>query len=119
MFTQIDHNLLKDPQHNKSWYRDSENGCDLFVWLDKHDQVIHFQLWHEEFLVEWELRRGLKTGQLDSSEGSFHNLQAASYHYHRTYLSEPLKKILQFVEPLHNNALENKLIFIRQILKNY
>ncbi len=117
MFTQIDKNLLKNPLENKSWFRDSENGCDLFIWLDEYGQIIHFQLWHEDFLVEWELNSGIKTGQLDSSEGSFHNLQSPSYHYHQTYLSEPVKKIRQFIEPAHTNELENKLIFIRYILK--
>lgn len=118
MFSQIDQNLLKNPQENKSWYRDAENGCDLFLWKDKHNQIIQFQLWHEEFLVEWHLKGGLKTGQLDSKEGSFQNIQAASYHYHRTYLGEPVQKILQFIDPEHDEDMKSVFHFIRQMLNN-
>lgn len=119
MFMQIDQNILKHPEQNNFWYRDAENGCDLFLWLDQHDQIQHFQLWHEEYLVEWDFRQGLKSGQLDPNEGSFHNLQARSYHYHRTYLSEPLHKILHIIESAHNTEIEGKLVFIRQILKYF
>lgn len=119
MFVQINQNILKNPQENKSWYRDSDNNCDLFIWLDQQNAFRRFQLWHDDFLVEWDACEGLKSGQLDAREGSFHNLQAPSYHYHQTYLKEPIHKMLQFLEPIENSELEQILNFVRQILKYF
>lgn len=98
MFSKIDPELLKDQEKNKTWYRDAENNCDLFVWEDSGLTITKFQLWYEDFLLEWDRNSGLRSGRLDPEVGSFRSYQSPSYKYYQEFVSKPLTKILLFLQ---------------------
>ena len=98
MFSKINPELLKDQEQNKTWYRDADNDCDLFVWENSGETITKFQLWYENFLLEWDIQSGLRSGRLDPEVGSFRSYQSPSYKYYQEFLFKPLNKILHFLQ---------------------
>ncbi len=82
MFIKIKPDVLKEQEAGKSWYRDADNECDLFLWQDETGNLKRFQLWQKNRLLEWDEQNGYKSGNLDTEEGSFKSYQSPSYHYH-------------------------------------
>ncbi len=118
MFVKIKQEVLKEQDANKSWYRDVENECDLFIWLNTSDNLKHFQLWYKNNLLEWDRQKGLKSGSLDEETGSFKNYQSPSYHYHRSFNNELALKMIGFLgDSLEANEERNILTKIIEMLR--
>ncbi len=117
MFQEINPSYFKEPEPNKSWFRDGENNCDLFIWKDQSQQIVRFQLWHEDILIEWEAGKGFRSGLLDPEVGAFRSYQSPSFRYHhqlaQNLVSEVKKRRLP-VQP--STPLPEALRFVRQLI---
>lgn len=86
MFVEVDHKLLKQssgkPNSIKRWFRDADRDCDIFIWQNDSKEIIRFQFWLKEYLLEWNQRRKFKTGKLDSDIKGFKSYQSPTYKYH-------------------------------------
>ena len=100
MFAEIDPQYIKNDNlpFDKRWFRNAKDGCDLFIWQDDKADVVKFQFWKEDALIEWTEENGLKTGKIDPSTGSFKHYHASFYRYHFNFD----KKIVQNVKDLIN-----------------
>ena len=103
MFIEIDPKYIKnDDEHlNKRWFRDAKSGCDLLVWQNENGEIVKFQFWKDEALIEWNQGKGLKTGKIDPATGGFKNYQASFYRYHFDFD----KKIVKNVKNLINGIM--------------
>ena len=124
MFSKINPELLKEQEKNKTWYRDADNNCDLFVWEESGTNISKFQLWYEDFLLEWDINAGFRSGQLDPEVGSFRNYQSPSYKYYQEFLFKPLNKILTFLQDsaigIRNESQNSNVInFVIQTIKKF
>jgi hypothetical protein len=109
MFHEIDPQLMKPPDgsQKKRWLRDSEDGCDLFIWEDEEGNVKCFQFWFHDALVDWDRDRGLRTGSIDDKSGAFVNIQSDLYQIHQNVN----KEILEVVKDLLNKkSINNKVL---------
>ena len=88
---------MKNSEKDKLWYRDPENHFDVFVWLNERKNIVRFQFWYEDYLIEWNLGGHYRTGQLDSESVSFQSYQAPSYLYHKLNDFSPLKEICEIL----------------------
>lgn len=84
MFNEIDPRLIKNDETGlqRRWLRDAERNCDLFVWLDRRKEIVKFQFWLNEALVEWTLNKGMSTGRMNQHSGAFIHMQAPVFRYH-------------------------------------
>ncbi len=118
MFTEIDPQYIKNDDNDlrKRWFRDDKSGCDLLIWVNKDRQIVKFQFWKDEALIEWNIDKGLKTGKIDPATGGFKNYQASFYRYHFDFD----KKIVQNVKNLINGVMaegESQEIFNHIVLE--
>jgi hypothetical protein len=116
MFLEIDPKLMKthEGSQKKRWFRDSEDGCDLFVWEDDQGEIKCFQFWYQDALVEWDRESGIKTGSIDNKSGAFVNLQSDIYQ-----IDEDINlEILDAVKDILNKKSEdnNILVSIKETL---
>jgi hypothetical protein len=112
MFTEINPKYIKkdDSHHKKRWFRDAQSGCDLFVWLDEKAQVVKFQFWREDALIEWTAESGLKTGKIDPATGGFKHYHASFYRYHFDFDTKIVHNVRNLIGGLLGND-ESKEIF--------
>ena len=105
MFIEINPEYIKndDIHLKKRWFRDAENGCDLLVWQDDEQNVVKFQFWKDEALIEWTAKKGLRTGKVDPATGGFKNYHASFYRYHFNFD----QKIVENVKQLINGIMTN------------
>ena len=116
MFLEIDPKLIKTYQDSQKrrWFRDSEDGCDLFIWEDDKGQIKCFQFWYQDALVEWDRESGVKTGSIDDKSGAFVNIQSDIYQMDQNIN----KEILHAVKDILNKKSgdDNILISIKDTL---
>lgn len=91
MFSRIDTSILKEKDPMMQWYRDADNGRDLFVWFSDVNKIIRFQVWQGEELLEWDVHKKIRTGTLDGASGSFENLQSPTYKYHSRFRNDSFR----------------------------
>ena len=62
VFIEINKDLLKktESELDKRWFRDVDRNCDLFIWQNDKKNIIRFQFWIEESLLEWNIDKGFK-----------------------------------------------------------
>jgi len=99
MFIEINPEYIKNDDNHltKRWFRDAENGCDLLVWLNEEHNIVKFQFWKDEALIEWTLKNGLKTGRVDPATGGFKNYQASFYRYHFNFDQKIVENVKQLI----------------------
>ena len=116
MFLEIDPQLMKpseDPQ-KKRWFRDSEDGCDLFIWEDAEGQIKGFQFWYHDALVDWDRERGIRTGSIDNKSGAFMSIQSDLYQIDRDVNKEVIDIVINL---LNKKPTDNQIItFIKDTL---
>jgi len=98
MFLKINADLLKEQEADKSWYRDADKECDLFVWQTESGVLTRFQFWYKRKLFEWDSKSGYKSGALDAEVGSFKNYQSPSYHYHQEFNERSIDEMIQILQ---------------------
>ncbi len=98
MFIKIKPDVLKEQEAGKSWYRDGDNECDLFLWQDETGRLKRFQFWRQNKLLEWDEQNGYKSGNLEIEHGSFKNYQSPSYYYHTEYNKSFAVEMMEFLE---------------------
>lgn len=112
MFREIDKQFLKyseeDIGFEKRWFRDAERECDIFVWQD-NKQIIRFQFWYNDFLLEWDRTKGIKTGKIDASTGSFHSYQTPIFRYHDNFDKEIYNSVQQLLSGELKQELPNSI----------
>ncbi len=107
MFHEIDQKLLETEQENnrKLWFRDSESECDLFVWENEKCEIISFQFWHKNTLLQWDSNIGIRTGEIDQKNGGFTNFQSNTFSYHRIIDKQVFNSIMLLLKNNSNNLL--------------
>ena len=119
MFQEINPAFFKEPDENKSWFRDAENNCELFVWKNTAQKIIRFQLWYEDYLVEWDTEKGFKSGLLEPEVGAFRSYQSPSFRYHHRFAAELISKMKQMLNPQNNEeSLPDALRFVHETILN-
>ena len=117
MFFEIDPDLIKKTENEsrRRWFRDSEAACDLFIWENADQKIERFQFWHEDALVEWKAGKGLRTGHVDQSSGSFTHYQTQLYRIHHHFDNELLSLVNDL---MHQKNAEHEDAFtqVKQIL---
>jgi hypothetical protein len=110
VFVEINKELLRktEPDLEKRWFRDVENNCDLLIWQNNENQVVRFQFWMEESLLEWNLNKGYKTGRIDQHTGAFRSYHAPLFRYHANFDSEILDSVLQLLNTEGENEFDDK-----------
>jgi len=95
VFVEINKDLLKKTESDleKRWFRDADRNCDLFLWQNTGKEVMRFQFWVEDTLLEWNAASGFKTGRLDQHSGAFTNYQAPIFRYHQRLDEDILNSI--------------------------
>ncbi len=118
MFQEINPSFFKERDKNKSWFRDAENNCELFIWRNGQNQIIRFQLWYEDALIEWDLRNGFKSGILDPEVGAFRSYQSPSYRYHTHFVSGLISKIKTILNSnAENKSVQDALHFVQAVMR--
>jgi len=118
MFQEINPVFMKETDNNKSWFRDAENDCELFVWKNSAQKIVRFQLWHEDFLIEWNVENGFKSGRLDPEVGSFRNYQSPSYRYHHQFATKLIPEMEKMLFPDDaTEPLPDELHFVYEIFQ--
>ncbi len=119
MFQEIDPSFLKERDGNKSWFRDAENNCELFIWKNNVHQIVRFQFWHEDYLVEWNIETGFKSGRLDPEVGAFRSYQSPSFRYHHHFESDLISKMEKLlISHDSQEVLPDALHFVHTIILN-
>jgi hypothetical protein len=109
MFLEIDPKLIKTPpdSQKKRWFRDSEDGCDLFIWEDDKGQIKCFQFWYHDALVEWDREGGIRTGSIDEKSGAFVSIQSDLYQIDQNINREILHTVKDI---LNKKSGENSIL---------
>ena len=113
MFHEIDQEFIKqqDSFPKKRWFRDADAECDLFLWQDDTDKLQHFQFWYHDALIEWDHSTGIRTGHIDSINGSFVHYQSIFFRLHHNLDQE----IIQGVKDLLNNKSDKLQAEMNQV----
>jgi len=100
VFIEINKDLLKktESELDKRWFRDVDRNCDLFIWQDDKKNIVRFQFWIEESLLEWNSDKGFKTGRLDHHTGAFTSYQAPIFRYHSSFDKDVLDSIQSLIK---------------------
>ena len=116
MFLEIDPKLIKthEGSQKKRWFRDSMDGCDLFIWENDQGQIKCFQFWYQDALVEWDSEKGIKTGSIDNKSGAFVNLQSDLYQIDENINLEILNAVKDILNKKSGD--NNILISIKETL---
>jgi hypothetical protein len=118
MFFEIDPELLKqtDLPLYKRWFRNAAAECDLLIWENEFRDIERFQFWHQEALLEWQNKSGIRTGYVDKSSGAFTHYQSDLYRMHQNLDNEIIDYVQNLVE--HNKSAEDVLSKIFLILSD-
>lgn len=112
LFREINQALLKKTESdlNKRWFRDVDRNCDLFIWQNIDNEVVKFQFWHDEVLLEWDIGKGIKTGKMDVNTGAFMNYQAPIFRYHDNFNRDIILTIRSLINGIEGNNSQGNIL---------